>query len=50
MCGKVLVWLPMKRMISLILQLILLVFRRYEFLVVFGHTLFSSFQIGAGLG
>ena len=35
MCGKVLIWLPMKRMSSLILLLVRLVFRRNEFLVVF---------------
>jgi len=30
MCGKVLSWLPMKRMSGLILLLVRLVFRRYE--------------------
>jgi len=35
MCGKFLVWLPMKGMISLILLLVRHVFRGDEFLVVF---------------
>jgi len=35
MCGKILVWLPMKGMISLILLLVRHVFRGDEFLVVF---------------
>jgi len=35
MCGKCLVWLPMKGMISLILLLVRHVFRGDEFLVVF---------------
>jgi len=42
-CGQVLFWLPMKRMSSLILLLVRLVFRRCEFLVVF------AFRTGAGL-
>jgi len=32
------------------LMLVRLVFSRYECLVVFGHTIFSVFQTGAGLG
>jgi len=35
MCGKILVWLPMKGMISLILLLVTHAFRGDEFLVVF---------------
>jgi len=35
MCGNILVWLPMKGMISLILLLVRHVFRGDEFLVVF---------------
>jgi len=35
MCGKILVWLPMKGMISLILLLVRHVFRGDEFLAVF---------------
>jgi len=35
MCGKILVWLPMKRMISLIFLLVRHVFTGDEFLVVF---------------
>jgi len=35
---KALVWLPMKRMTSMILLLARLVFRRYEHLVVFGEV------------
>jgi len=42
MCGKCLVWLPMKGMISLILLLVRHVFRGDKFLVFF-------FQTGAGL-
>ena len=42
MCGKILVWLPMKGMISFILLLVRHAFRGDEFLVVF-------FQTGAGL-
>jgi len=34
-CGKILVWLPMKGMISLILLLVRHVFRGDEFLIVF---------------
>ena len=34
-CGKILVWLPMKGMISLILLLVRHVFRGDDFLVVF---------------
>jgi len=39
----------MERMGSLILLFVRLVFRRYEFSVIFGHTVFSSFHTGAGL-
>ena len=35
MCGKLLVWLPMKGMISFILLLVRHVFRGDEFLIVF---------------
>ena len=38
MCGKLLVWWPMKGMISLILLLVRHVFRGDEFLVVFSDS------------
>ena len=38
MCGKFLVWLPMKGMISLILLLVRQVFRGDEFLVFFSES------------
>ena len=37
-------WLPMERMISLILLLVRLVFRSYKSLVVFGHTVLVVFR------
>jgi len=40
----------MERMSGLMLVLARLVFRHYEFLVIFGYTVFSSFQTSADLG
>ena len=53
MCGKILVWLPMKGMISLILLLVRHVFRGDEFLAVFSDRRgigTEKMQEGHGLG
>jgi len=48
MCGKILVWLPMKRMISLILLLVRHVFTGDEFLVVFFRQVRDWLRRSAG--
>jgi len=48
MCGKSLVWLPMKGMISLILLLVRHVFRGDEFLVVFFRQARDWYRKSAG--
>ena len=48
MCGNILVWLPMKGMISLILLLVRHVFRGDEFLVVFSDSRGIGTEKGPG--
>ena len=50
MCGKILIWLPMKRMISLILLLVRHVFRGDEFLVVCSDRCGIGTEVRAGHG
>ena len=51
MCGKILVWLPMKRMISLIFLLVRHVFTGDEFFVVFSDRCgIGSEEVRAGHG